>query len=743
LENTQEIMSNMISLFSGGGGMLSGFIEAGYNCILSTDIMPESKPTIDKNNLSEIHIEKDITHFRRSEVLDIVKSREVDVLIGGPPCKGFTNMGDKLANDPRNNLVGSYLNFVRWTKPKVVLMENVPGLKNKYDGKFYNSVVNGLSEEGFDVYSKILDSSNFGVPQKRKRIFIIGTKCDWDYNFPMENNANFKNLIARKNVGEAIMDLVNSKSAINHQALNHSDKVIRRYEHIPEGGKLPPPEELPIDIRRKNFGNTYQRLDRKKPSTTMVPGNNAFPVHPTLNRSLTPREAARLQSFSDDHEFFGSRKMQCKLVGHAVPPLLAAVLANSIANHLLGGDDKTLRIDELVTRRGEYLGNKKSEGKKTFIDLFCGSGGFARGFIDAGFECVATSDFDTFVSDAHRTNFSEIPHICGDLQESTTKQEIYKIADREKENSGDIELIVGGPPCQGFSMAGKRRLRDYNQDVENDSRNDLMIDFLEVVRHIGPKWVIIENVPGITSLNDGLYIEFLLTELDEIGYHTDRDNWRILNAADYGVPQKRQRFVLITYRKDLPDYVIPWPKKKYYAEPRSHQNKHRTVGDVISDLIDESTYGEIDGHNPPKHHPVVSERFSYVSPGERMDPAKIPERLRMGVKTKKPISRFNHVFFRLDLSKPSSTMVPGHNAFPIHPVLNRTLTIREVARIQTFPDEHIFVGPIINRGKQVGNAFPPLLASIIGNRLLRVVNNKWTKDTITDSAKYSMIDFNQ
>jgi len=85
-------------------------------------------------------------------------------------------------------------------------------------------------------------------------------------------------------------------------------------------------------------------------------------------------------------------------------------------------------------------------------------------------------------------------------------------------------------------------------------------------------------------------------------------------------------------------------------------------------------------------------------------------------------------------------MVPGHNAFPIHPTLDRTLTIREVARIQTFPDEHIFVGPIINRGKQVGNAFPPLLASMIGNRLLRTIRNEWTKESITDSAVYSMID---
>lgn len=723
--------------------MLRGFVEAGFSCVFSTDIMPESKITIENNNLADYHRQGDISLFKKSDVDEIIFGHNVDVLVGGPPCKGFTNMGDKLEDDPRNHLVDSYLRFVRWTKPRVVLMENVPGLKNKYGGRFFRKIVNGLSDEGYDVYCKILNSSEYGVPQIRKRIFIVATKNEWDYVFPVPCNKSIGRLEPRKNVGQAIMDLVDNNSVFNHQPLNHTEIVIRRYKLIREGKKLPPPEELPEDIRRKNFGNTYQRLDRKKPSTTMVPGNNAFPVHPTLNRSLTPREAARLQSFPDQHEFFGSRAVQCKLVGHAVPPLLAANLAKSILDYLAGGGENGAKSDELIIRRGGKLEtNNISESKPyTFIDLFCGSGGFTRGFIDSGFHCVATSDFDSFVEDAHRSNFPDVPHIHGDIRDRAIKQRIYSLADKAKEKHGEIEFIVGGPPCQGFSMAGKRRFAAYDEESENDDRNDLMIDFLEVVAHINPRWVIIENVPGITSLNDGLYVEFLLSELNQIGYHVDRDNWRILNAADYGVPQKRQRFVLMAYRKDLSiDYIVPWPKQKYYSDPRNHQKAHRTVAQVISDLSDESTYRELDAHIPAKHHPVVRERFSYVPQGERMDPEILPERLRIGVKTKKPISRFNHVFYRLHNDRPATTMVPGHNAFPIHPTLDRTLTIREVARIQTFPDEHIFVGPIINRGKQVGNAFPPLLASVIGNRLMRVIRNEWTDKTITDAARYSMID---
>jgi len=736
-------MHKVVSLFSGGGGMLRGFTESGYECIFSTDIMPDSKNTILKNRLSRVHETRDISTFDRSEIEGIIGEQDIDVLVGGPPCKGFTNMGDKLGDDPRNHLADAYLRFVRWTTPKMVLMENVPGLRNKYGGKFFSKIVNGLSNEGYDVYSKVLDSSQYGVPQIRKRIFIVGTKCEWDFSFPKPSLEGHGSILSRSTVGEAIMDLVNDPTAMNHQSLNHTDKVVRRYKLVPEGGKLPPPEELPKEIRRKNFGNTYQRLHRKRPSTTMVPGNNAFPIHPTLNRSLTPREAARLQSFPDTHEFFGSRAIQCKLVGHAVPPLLAAHLAHCIIDHLSGGDGNPSKSDELILRRGDvFMGGVTIKGKKqTFVDLFCGSGGFARGFIEAGFECIATSDFDTFVAEAHRTNFPNIPHVHGDIRETIVKQEIYSIVDKSKKEYEEIDLVVGGPPCQGFSMAGKRRLSGYDESIENDERNDLMVDFLSVVEHISPRWVMIENVPGITSLNDGLYIQWLLDELNNIGYKIDRDNWRILNAADYGVPQKRQRFVLIAHRKNLGiDYVLPWPKKKYFGNPRSHQQPHRSVAEVISDLTDEATYGEIDAHIPSKHHPVVAERYGYVPQGERMNPEILPERLRMGVKTGKPIGRFNHVFFRLHNNRPATTMVPGHNAFPIHPTLNRTLTIREVARIQTFPDDHIFVGPIINRGKQVGNAFPPLLASVIGSRLLRIVRNAWTEDTITDAAAYSMID---
>jgi DNA (cytosine-5)-methyltransferase 1 len=176
-------------------------------------------------------------------------------------------------------------------------------------------------------------------------------RLDFNYNYPKPNYSSIGKLKSFKNVGEAINNLIKKDSSFpNHIALDHGEIVIERYKLIKEGGKLPPPEELPEHIRRKNFGNTYIRLDRKKIASTMVPGNNAFPVHPVLNRSLTPREAARIQSFPDSHIFSGPRKEQCTLVGNAVPPLIAANISLTVIQHI---------EDKLSNNKSEHLFLKK------------------------------------------------------------------------------------------------------------------------------------------------------------------------------------------------------------------------------------------------------------------------------------------------------------------------------------------------------------------------------------------------
>jgi DNA (cytosine-5)-methyltransferase 1 len=737
--NPDEKLLTAISFFNGGGGMSIGFLEAGYDLLLANDIEPEAKNSHDLNHPNIPFICQDISTLQKQQIFEVIGEENIDVIIGGPPCQGFSNMGDKSSCDPRNFLFESYLRIIDWVKPKCVLMENVAGFKNMYGGVFFDNLCNKLSLMGYDVYSKIIDSSNFGVPQKRKRVFVFATRMDAPYHFPTPSKNSIGRLLSRNNVGEAIMDLLDNYDKFNnHMPLNHTETVIRRYEYIPEGGKLPSPENLPEDIRRKNFGNTYQRLHRLQPSTTMVPGNNAFPIHPTLNRSLTPREAARIQSFPDHHIFTGTRADQCKLVGNAVPPLLSAKLALSIKEHLDENAFKRSVVEDLVCKRGQgykrdtkISDNKEDDKRMTFVDLFSGAGGFALGFKQAGYKGLLSVELDDYACLAHERNLKEIPLLKADLSLDETKKIIQQKLENQK-----IDVLVGGPPCQGFSIFGSRRyVNTKGYDPSEDIRNDLVIQFWEYAKMLNPEWVIMENVPGLETLCDGIYIKKVYEIAKNYGYTNIKH--QVLNAADYGVPQIRKRLIVIASKKD---YVLPFPKPKYFQDNKEWQYSYRTVGEVITDLAEENTYDKYKNHAPPGHNEIVKARFSYIEEGEKIDIEKLPHNLKMGTKTGKPIKNFSHVFKRLHRNKPSSTMVPGHNAFPVHPWLNRTLTIREAARIQTFPDNYEFFGPIIKQGLQVGNAFPPMLAQLIAERLKRIVSNNWTPETITDLAKYSMLD---
>lgn len=727
---------NIISLFSGAGGLDIGFKEAGYNDILASDIMPQAKDTYNFNYPKTTYLLKDICQVTTEEIKHLIDNQKVDVIIGGPPCQGFSNMGNKNSADPRNLLFENYVRIVNDLQPTCFLFENVKGLYTMFEGRFFKRVVSSFLSIGYNIHFSLVDSSNYGVPQKRERVIIVGTKIDRRFKFPAFNDESFGNIKAYKNVGDAINDLMDKGEEVpNHIALAHSDKVVRRYQFIPEGGKLPKPEELPEDIRRKGFGTTYMRLHREKVSPTIVPGNNALPIHPVLDRSLTPREAARIQTFPDSYIFKGDRRSQCIQVGNAVPPLLSAKLAKALELFINNEEyeglepDKSYYVKDMDSYKGEF---KEKGGKRAtlkFGDLFCGVGGFTQGLEQAGLQCVLGVDFNEWAVNAYRKNFS---HECLQLDLSTEENQ-KMVAKKLKE--AKVDLVVGGPPCQGFSIFGKRRfVNTKNHDLTKDKRNDLVLAYAKIVVDSGTNWFIMENVPGLLSAHNGEYVSAIV---DYFHQHNYRTEFRVINAADYGAPQLRKRFILIGTKTKL---VIPFPKAKYFENPESYQKGYRTVGEVITDLADESTLGKIKNHNAPKHNKVVTERFSYIKEGEKMDVASLPEHLRLGTKTGKPVANFSHVFKRLDRNKPSGTIVPGHNALPVHPFLNRTLTVREAARIQTFPDHFEFSGPIINQCLQVGNAFPCIVAQIFGERLRTVINKDWKEGDETNLATYSMID---
>ncbi|MGI0026899.1 MAG: DNA cytosine methyltransferase [Nitrosopumilaceae archaeon] len=727
-----------VSLFSGCGGLDLGLVRAGFEILVANDIMPSAVKTYEKNVGSNIVLGDIREEETRRKILSFVNSADVDLVVGGPPCQGFSTLGDKLSSDPRNNLLDAFADMVSILNPKFFLMENVKSMTTMYGGQFKDHVIQKFSELGYSVQYTILNASDYGVPQNRERVFFFGTKYDSPFTFPEKTHGENENLQNYESVENWIMDILGKENSIpNHIPLNHSERVIRRYKMIPEGGKLPPPESLPSEIRRSNFGNTYKRLHRKRPSLTLVPGNNAFPIHPVLNRSLTPREAARLQTFPDNFIFQGDRRSQCIQIGNAVPPLIGRIFGRSVlayANKTRGSRTKSL---PKLTKNAKINHNalpierlSKLDTQDGFVDLFCGAGGFTIGFSKSGWRPLLAADNNENVVKTHEHNYPLLPFFPKDLSLKENRKEIVS-----KFKGKEIGIMVGGPPCQGFSIFGKRRFvntRGYNPS--KDPRNDLVYAFIDILAEISPRWFVMENVSGLANLDEGDFLKDIMKKFRKAGYSNLEA--RILNTADYGVPQLRKRLLIIGNKTG---HIIPWPKKKFFENPKEWQKPYCTVGQVISDLSDMRSYLEETCHVPMKHKPLLVERYKKISEGGKLNIETLPKKLQVGYRTDS-VKNYSHIYKRLHRNKPANTMVPGHNAFPIHPWLNRALTVREAARIQTFPDEVEFKGTRQEQCIQVGNAFPPLLAEMIANNIRKAEKNKWYPEKVPKSAYYSLLE---
>ena len=326
----------VMDLFSGAGGFLLGFEKEGFDIILSTDFDEDCEKVHKINRPNIPFVRADIRTLSNEKIDELLNGQTVDVLIGGPPCQGFSTIGNRVSSDPerrtkydpRNDLFREYIRILNHLQPKVFVMENVKGIKTRDGGTIFEEIQRQFKETGYDFNCITLNAADYGVPQYRERVFFYGTRIGVDFEAPIPTHGENRN--PYNIVLDAIGDLANKGEEVsNHVPLKHGEKNIRRYQLIPEGGRLPE-NDLPADLYRKNFGNTFQLLDRNKPSLTMVPGHNAFPIHPWLDRSLTVREAARIQTFPDDYIFSGRRDKQCMQVGNAVPVQLANAWAKQV-----------------------------------------------------------------------------------------------------------------------------------------------------------------------------------------------------------------------------------------------------------------------------------------------------------------------------------------------------------------------------------------------------------------------------
>lgn len=229
-----------ISLFAGGGGMTLGINKAGFDTLFATDIEAAASETF-RYNLSNIPFYLgDIRRLRRDHLEEVIRGRRVDLVTGGPPCQGFSTIGDQNPADPRNGLFWCFAKVVEWLAPPCFLMENVNYLRTQYGGRYEREIVEAFKCLGYRVWVTTLNSADFGVPQIRKRVFFFGTKLDHPFRWPTPTHGSVE--FPHTTVWPAIEDLRGMEdTAINHSFLRHSETVVSRYLLIPEGGRMPPP----------------------------------------------------------------------------------------------------------------------------------------------------------------------------------------------------------------------------------------------------------------------------------------------------------------------------------------------------------------------------------------------------------------------------------------------------------------------------------------------------------------------
>jgi DNA (cytosine-5)-methyltransferase 1 len=344
-----------IDLFSGAGGLSCGFEKAGLTCLAGIDFLKPAIETFKKNHKNAIGIDGDIRKILIKDFKKKIKNQKVNIICGGPPCQGFSTIGPGDAKDSRNHLFLEFVRFVKELKPEIIVLENVTGLLAKKNIKTLQSIFNCFEELGYDLNARVLSSHHYGAPQIRRRVILIGNRIKIENIYPQKKFSNVGEISSKlqlpRTVSWAFKNLINFKNkSFNHNietASIKSELEISRISHVPEGKSIRYERDekkfLPkklwfnhdwSEIGEKRFREAkFARLDRSKPSPTIVTGSRMY-YHPIENRYLTTREAASLQSFPAEFEFFGSITSQWTQIGNAVPPLMAEAIGHAVKKML-------------------------------------------------------------------------------------------------------------------------------------------------------------------------------------------------------------------------------------------------------------------------------------------------------------------------------------------------------------------------------------------------------------------------
>lgn len=383
-----------IDLFCGCGGFSLGLERAGISVLAAIDFNEEAISVFRKNLSTVKHVlHQDLTKFRPDDLAKLLQDETVDIVVGGPPCQGFStvrqrdgsNHGPRMVEDDRRHLYQEFFRYVRHFQPKVFVMENVLGIKSAANGRYFTLVQKEAREAGYRVHPQVEKAFELGVPQKRQRQLIIGTRLDLPNYFPSELK-RAPRAVKSPTLGEAIGDLPRIGAGMGkeeqdydqdlrrkhikkygtkfltdtlevqrapkltaHRARPHSARDLRDFsrlkegEHCAEAMKRGETFEFPYD--RSSFKDRYTRQHRKELCSTIVAHlskDGLMFIHPQQNRSLTPREAARVQSFPDWFEFPIARTHQFRVIGNAVPPLVAESVGLAVTKYIGEVEEQSL-----------------------------------------------------------------------------------------------------------------------------------------------------------------------------------------------------------------------------------------------------------------------------------------------------------------------------------------------------------------------------------------------------------------
>ncbi len=317
--------------------------------------------------------------------------------------------------------------------------------------------------------------------------------------------------------------------------------------------------------------------------------------------------------------------------------------------------------------------NAPGNSSMTFVDCFCGAGGLSKGLEMAGLIGICGLDWFKEAGRTYERNFNH-PFINGDITLQEVKEKFYDIVEKQLKGK-HLNVVAGGFPCQGFSMAGNR--------IVDDPRNSLYKELLEIVERLKPDFVLCENVKGLRSMLGGMVEQKILSDFKAIGYNM---NVTTLCAADYEVPQKRERVIFIGNRIG---------KRNCHPKPLLTPEHYKTTGEAIGDLIDHPE-DKAFNHVPTKHKAEMEARMAVCPEGQSL------------------YKGYSDAWKKCPWNEASCTIKENHGGVNIHPKLPRVLTAREMARLQSFPDDFIFEGPKNKQLVQIGNAVPPLLGKAIG-----------------------------